>query len=81
VKGSVGIASSGFSVLGPLPLTLILPHVDLFWTGILTVLINLITAGAFASIIIYAMELLPNRIGLIGGLFYGLNLYPRCSLS
>jgi MFS transporter, FSR family, fosmidomycin resistance protein len=61
------------SVLGPLPLTLILPHVDLFWTGILTVLINLIMASAFASILIYAMELLPNRIGLIGGLFYGLN--------
>lgn len=61
------------SVLGPLPLTLILPHVDLLWTGILTVLINLIMASAFASILIYAMELLPNRIGLIGGLFYGLN--------
>ncbi|MBL4918075.1 MFS transporter [Szabonella alba] len=61
------------SVLGPLPLTLILPHVDLFWTGVLTVLINLIMASAFASILIYAMELLPNRIGLIGGLFYGLN--------
>lgn len=61
------------SVLGPLPLTLILPHVDLFWTGILTVMINLIMASAFASILIYAMELAPNRIGLIGGLFYGLN--------
>lgn len=61
------------SVLGPLPLTLILPHVDLFWTGVLTVLINLIMASAFASILIYAIELLPNRIGLIGGLFYGLN--------
>jgi len=61
------------SVLGPLPLTLILPHVDLLWTGVLTVLINLIMASAFASILIYAMELLPNRVGLIGGLFYGLN--------
>lgn len=61
------------SVLGPLPLTLILPHADLFWTGVLTVLINLTMASAFASILIYAMELLPNRIGLIGGLFYGLN--------
>ncbi|MFC3075075.1 MFS transporter [Shinella pollutisoli] len=61
------------SVLGPLPLTLILPHVDLFWTGVLTVLINLIMASAFASILIYAMELLPHRVGLIGGLFYGLN--------
>ena len=61
------------SVLGPLPLTLLLPHADLFWTGVLTVLINLTMASAFASILIYAMELLPNRIGLIGGLFYGLN--------
>lgn len=61
------------SILGPLPLTLILPYADLFWTGVLTVLINLIMASAFASILIYAMELLPNRIGLIGGLFYGLN--------
>ncbi len=61
------------SVLGPLPLTLLLPHADLLWTGVLTVLINLVMASAFASILIYAIELLPNRIGLIGGLFYGLN--------
>ena len=61
------------SVLGPLPLTLMLPYADLFWTGILTIMINLIMASAFASILIYAMDLLPNRIGLIGGLFYGLN--------
>ncbi|WP_324752034.1 MFS transporter [Roseovarius sp. Pro17] len=61
------------SVLGPLPLTLILPYADLFWTGMLTIIINLIMASAFASILIYAMDLLPNRIGLIGGLFYGLN--------
>jgi FSR family fosmidomycin resistance protein-like MFS transporter len=61
------------SVLGPLPLTLLLPYVDFFWTGVLTVFINLIMASAFAAILIYAMELAPNRIGLIGGLFYGLN--------
>ncbi len=61
------------SVLGPLPLTLMLPYADLFWTGVLTVMINLVMASAFASILIYAMDLLPNRIGLIGGLFYGLN--------
>lgn len=61
------------SILGPLPLTLILPYVDLFWTGTLTIVINIIMASAFASILIYAMDLLPNRIGLIGGLFYGLN--------
>ena len=61
------------SILGPLPLTLILPYADLFWTGVLTILINLIMASAFASILIYAIDLLPSRIGLIGGLFYGLN--------
>lgn len=61
------------SILGPLPLTLLLPYASFFWTGILTILINLVMASAFASILIYAMELIPNRIGLIGGLFYGLN--------
>jgi FSR family fosmidomycin resistance protein-like MFS transporter len=61
------------SILGPLPLTLALPYADLFWTGILTVFINLVMASAFASIMIYAMDLVPKRIGLIGGLFYGLN--------
>ena len=61
------------SVLGPLPFTLLLPYTDLFWTGILTVIISLMMASAFASILIYAIDLLPGRIGLIGGLFYGLN--------
>ncbi len=61
------------SVLGPLPLTVLLPYVDFFWTGVLSVAINLLMASAFASIMIYAMDLVPNRIGLIGGLFYGLN--------
>ncbi|MBN9074098.1 MAG: MFS transporter [Rhizobiales bacterium] len=61
------------SVLGPLPFTLLLPYADFFWTGVLTVTINLIMASAFASILIYAMELVPSRIGLVGGLFYGLN--------
>ncbi|KJV47209.1 Fosmidomycin resistance protein [Pantoea sp. BL1] len=61
------------SILGPLPLTLILPYADFHWTVVLTVGINLIMASAFASILIYAMELAPNRIGLVGGLFYGLN--------
>jgi FSR family fosmidomycin resistance protein-like MFS transporter len=61
------------SILGPLPLTLLLPYVDLFWTGALTFIINLILASAFASLMIYAMDLVPKRIGLIGGLFDGLN--------
>ncbi len=61
-----------FSILGALPFTLALPYVDLFWTIVLTIIINLIMSSAFASILIYAMELVPSRIGMIGGLFYGL---------
>jgi FSR family fosmidomycin resistance protein-like MFS transporter len=49
-----------------------LPHADLFWTGVLSVLISLIMSSAFASILIYAIDLVPHRVGLIGGLFYGL---------
>lgn len=62
-----------FSILGALPFTLILPYVDLWWTAILTIIINLIMASAFAAIMIFAMELMPGRIGLIGGFFYGLS--------
>ncbi|MGA0563155.1 MFS transporter [Ancylobacter sp. VNQ12] len=61
-----------FSILGALPFTLALPHVGLFWTGALTVAINLIMSSAFAAILVYAIDLLPNRVGLIGGFFYGL---------
>ena len=61
-----------FSIIGALPFTLILPHADLFWTAILTVVINLIMSSAMSSIIVYAMELMPGRTGMIGGLFYGL---------
>ena len=62
-----------FSILGALPFTLMLPFANLFWTGVLTVVINLIMSSAFAAILIYAMELLPGRVGMIGGLFYGLS--------
>ena len=62
-----------FSILGALPFTVALPFANLFWTGVLTVIINLIMSSAFAAIMIYAMELVPGRIGLIGGLFYGLS--------
>jgi MFS transporter, FSR family, fosmidomycin resistance protein len=61
------------SILGALPFALILPFADLFWTGVLTVVINLIMSSAFASILIYAIELSPKRAGMIGGLFYGLS--------
>jgi MFS transporter, FSR family, fosmidomycin resistance protein len=61
-----------FSILGALPFTLALPYANLFWTGVLAVLIGLITASAFATILVYAQELIPGRIGLISGLFFGL---------
>ena len=62
-----------FSILGALPFSLMLPYANLFWTGALTVIINLIMSSAFAAILIYAMELMPGRIGMVGGLFYGLS--------
>jgi len=60
------------SILGSLPFAVLLPYVDLFWTGVLSVLIGFIMASAFASILIYAIDLVPHRVGLVGGLFYGL---------
>src|SRR5690606_20492917 len=60
------------SIFGTLPFALLLPHGDLFWTGVLSIVISLIKASAFASILIYAVDMVPHRVGLIGGLFYGL---------
>ena len=62
-----------FSILGTLPFALLLPHADLFWTGVLSVVISFILASAFSSILIYAIDLVPHRVGLVGGLFYGLS--------
>ncbi|HEX8416001.1 MAG TPA: MFS transporter [Methylobacterium sp.] len=59
------------SVLGALPFTLALPHVDLFWTIVLSVPIGMILASTMPAIIVYAQELLPGRIGFVGGLFLG----------
>ena len=59
------------SIFGSLPFALILPYVDLFWTGVLSVLISLIMASAFSSILIYAIDLFPHRVGLVGGLSMG----------
>jgi MFS transporter, FSR family, fosmidomycin resistance protein len=60
-----------FSILGALPFTLLLPHVSLFWTGILTVIIGFVLASAFPAIIVFAQELVPGRVGMIAGLFFG----------
>jgi len=61
-----------FSILGVAPFTLMLPHLNLLWTSIFTVFIGLILSSAFAAILVYAQELLPGKLGLISGLFYGL---------
>ena len=61
------------SILGTLPFALMLPYADLFWTGVLSVVVSLIIASAFSSILIYAIDLVPHRVGLVGGLFYGLS--------
>jgi len=59
------------SILGVFPFTFALPFADLFWTRILTVIIGLILASAFSAIVVYAQELMPGRIGLVSGLFFG----------
>lgn len=60
-----------FSILGALPFTLLLPHVGLFWTGPLTVIIGLILASAFPAIVVFGQELAPGNVGVISGLFFG----------
>ena len=59
------------SILGVLPFTLLLPYVNLFWTGILSVIIGFVLASAFSAILVYAQELVPGKVGLIAGLFFG----------
>jgi FSR family fosmidomycin resistance protein-like MFS transporter len=59
------------SIIGVLPFTLLLPYANLFWTGILTVLIGLILSSAFSAILVYAQELIPGKVGMISGLFFG----------
>ncbi len=60
-----------FSVLGAAPFTLMLPFADLFWTGVLSVVIGMIISSAFPAILVYAQELLPKKLGMVSGLFYG----------
>jgi FSR family fosmidomycin resistance protein-like MFS transporter len=59
------------SILGVFPFTFALPFASLFWTRLLTVAIGLILASAFSAIVVYAQELMPGRVGLISGLFFG----------
>jgi FSR family fosmidomycin resistance protein-like MFS transporter len=60
------------SILGVLPFSLILPHANLFWTGILSVIIGVILASAFSAILVFAQELVPGKVGMVSGLFFGL---------
>jgi FSR family fosmidomycin resistance protein-like MFS transporter len=60
-----------YSILGVLPFTLLLPYANLFWTGILSVVIGVILASAFPAIVVYGQELIPGRVGMVSGLFFG----------
>jgi MFS transporter, FSR family, fosmidomycin resistance protein len=59
------------SILGILPFTMALPYANLFWTSILSVIIGVVLASAFPAIVVYAQELLPGRVGMISGMFFG----------
>ncbi|MEA3106524.1 MAG: transporter, family, fosmidomycin resistance protein [Gammaproteobacteria bacterium] len=60
-----------FSILGVAPFSMLLPYVDLLWTGILSFFIGLILASAFSAILVFAQELMPGKVGAVSGLFFG----------
>jgi FSR family fosmidomycin resistance protein-like MFS transporter len=60
-----------FSILGVAPFALLLPHADLFWTTTLTIVIGLVLSSAFSAILVYAQELMPGKVGMVSGLFFG----------
>lgn len=60
-----------FSILGTAPFALLLPYSNLFWTGVLIVPIGIIISSAFSAILVYAQELIPGKVGLVAGLFFG----------
>jgi FSR family fosmidomycin resistance protein-like MFS transporter len=62
-----------FSILGVLPFSIALPFAGLFWTGVLSVVIAFTLASAFPAIVVYGQELIPGRVGLVAGLFFGLS--------
>ena len=61
-----------FSILGAAPFALALPYANLFWTAVLSVVIGLVMSSAFSAIVVFAQELVPNKVGMIAGLFFGL---------
>lgn len=60
------------SILGAAPFTLMLPYVDLMWTAILSVVIGFVISSAFSAIVVFAQELMPGKVGMIAGIFFGL---------
>jgi len=60
------------SILGVAPFTLLLPHASLMWTCVLRVIIGVILASAFSAILVFAQELMPGKVGMVSGLFFGL---------
>lgn len=61
-----------FSIMGTAPFSLLLPYGNLFWSGVLAVLAGFILSSAFSIIVVYAQELMPGKVGLVSGLFFGL---------
>ena len=59
------------SILGVAPFALLLPHTNLFWTTALTIVIGLVLSSAFSAILVYAQELMPGKVGMVSGLFFG----------
>ncbi len=62
-----------FSILGALPFALAMPFANLFWTGVFSVGAGLVLSSAFPAIVVYGQELLPGRVGMVSGLFFGLS--------
>ena len=60
-----------FSILGAAPFSLAMPYANLFWTVVLSILVGFILSSAFSAILVYAQELMPGKIGLVSGLFFG----------
>ena len=60
-----------FSILGVAPFALLLPHANLFWTTTITIVIGLVLSSAFSAILVYAQELMPGKVGMVSGLFFG----------
>ncbi|MBB3261219.1 FSR family fosmidomycin resistance protein-like MFS transporter [Paraburkholderia bannensis] len=59
------------SILGVAPFTMLLPYANLFWTSVLTIIIGVVLASAFSAILVYAQELIPGKVGMVAGLFFG----------